>query len=122
MVFSVPQANPCVAILMGAALEHAGLPPADPFQPGSLFSLGKPGLLDDLFKAAGFRDIATTKLPAIATHFRRRRRRGDSGIRITRFTVTRGTEVGEEIMLRVVTFGAKLLAVAILVGSFVAGS
>ena len=48
MVFSVPQANPCVAILMGAALEHAGLPPADPFQPGSLFSLGKPGLLDDL--------------------------------------------------------------------------
>jgi SAM-dependent methyltransferase len=64
MVFSVPQANPCVAILMGAALEHAGLPPADPFQPGSLFSLGKPGLLDDLFKAAGFRDIATTKLPA----------------------------------------------------------
>jgi len=64
MVFSVPQANPCVAILMGAALEHAGLPPADPFQPGSLFSLGKPGLLDELFRAAGFRDIATTKLQA----------------------------------------------------------
>ena len=64
VVFSVPQANPCVAILMSTALEHAGLPPRDPFQPGSLFSLGKPGVLDDLFRQAGFRDIATTKLQA----------------------------------------------------------
>lgn len=64
MVFSVPQANPCVATLIATALEHAGLPPRDPFQPGSLFSLGKPGLLDELFRAAGFGDVATTKLQA----------------------------------------------------------
>jgi SAM-dependent methyltransferase len=64
MVFSVPPANPCVAILMATALEHAGLPPRDPFQPGSLFSLGKPGAIDELFKAAGFADVATTKVQA----------------------------------------------------------
>jgi SAM-dependent methyltransferase len=64
MVFSVPQANPCVATLLATALEHAGLPPRDPFQPGSLFSLGKPGVLDELFRAAGFGDVATTKLQA----------------------------------------------------------
>jgi SAM-dependent methyltransferase len=64
MVFSTPQANPCVRILMSTAFEHAGLPPRDPFQPGGLLSLGKPGLIDELFKAAGFRDVATTKMPA----------------------------------------------------------
>lgn len=64
MVFSVPQANPCIAILIATALEHAGLPPRDPFQPGMLFSLGKPGVLDELFRAAGFHEVATTKLQA----------------------------------------------------------
>jgi SAM-dependent methyltransferase len=64
MVFSAPQANPCVAIVMATALEHAGIGPRDPFQPGSLFSLGKPGTLDGLFREAGFRDVATTKLQA----------------------------------------------------------
>lgn len=64
MVFSVPQANPCVTELIGIALEHAGLPPRDPFQPGSLFSLAKPGVLDELFRTAGFCDVATTKLQA----------------------------------------------------------
>ena len=64
MVFSTPDANPCVALLMATAHEYAGLPPRDPFQPGSLFSLGKPGAIDALFKSAGFRDVATTKLAA----------------------------------------------------------
>jgi ubiquinone/menaquinone biosynthesis C-methylase UbiE len=64
LVFSTPQANPCVAILMSVALKHAGLPPADPFRPGSLFSLGKPGLIDDLFRKAGFADVATTVISA----------------------------------------------------------
>jgi SAM-dependent methyltransferase len=64
MVFSRPEANPCVAILMSTALQHAGLPPRDPYQPGGLLSLGKPGLIDELFKAAGFRDVATTKVSA----------------------------------------------------------
>ena len=64
MVFSTPEANPCVAILMSTALQHAGHPPRDPYQPGGLLSLGKPGLIDELFKAAGFHDVATTKVQA----------------------------------------------------------
>lgn len=62
MVFSTPEANPCLAILMSTALQHAGLPPRDPFQPGGLFSLGKPGVLEELFRTAGFREVATTRM------------------------------------------------------------
>jgi SAM-dependent methyltransferase len=64
MVFGAPQANPCVTAVMSTALKHAGLLPSDPFQPGGLLSLGKPGLIDELFRQAGFRDIATTKVAA----------------------------------------------------------
>jgi hypothetical protein len=42
----------------------AGLGPPNPQQSGGLLSLGKPGLLDDLFAQAGFRDIETRKLSA----------------------------------------------------------
>jgi len=64
MVFSTPEANPCIRTLISTALEHAGVPPRDPYQPGGLMSLGKPGLIDELFTAAGFRDVATTKMEA----------------------------------------------------------
>jgi SAM-dependent methyltransferase len=64
MVFSAPDKNPCIAILVSTALKHAGLPPRDPFQPGGLLSLGKPGLIDDLFRKAGFSAVATTKVAA----------------------------------------------------------
>jgi ubiquinone/menaquinone biosynthesis C-methylase UbiE len=64
MVFSRPDRNPCLGILMSTALKHAGLPARDPFTPGGLLSLGKPGLTDELFRAAGFQDIATTALDA----------------------------------------------------------
>jgi ubiquinone/menaquinone biosynthesis C-methylase UbiE len=64
MVFSGPEKNPCVAILVSTALKHAGLPPRDPYQPGGLLSLGKPGLLDELFAKAGFSDVKTTKMAA----------------------------------------------------------
>ena len=64
LVFSEPQQNPCIGILMSTALEHAGLPPRDPFQPGSLLSLGKPGLLEALFREAGFTDVTTSRLDA----------------------------------------------------------
>ena len=64
MVFSTPDANPCVSILVGTALKHAGLPPRDPYQPGGLLSLGKPGLIDELFRQAGFTRVATTRLMA----------------------------------------------------------
>ncbi len=64
MVFSTPDANPCVSILVGTALKHAGLPPRDPYRPGGLLSLGKAGLIDDLFRQAGFIRVATTRVTA----------------------------------------------------------
>lgn len=64
MVFSAPDKNPCVAILMSTALKHAGLPPRDPYQPGGLLSLGKPGRVDELFRDAEFSRVATTKVAA----------------------------------------------------------
>lgn len=62
LVFGRPERNPCLRIVMQTACRHAGLPPRDPFQPGSLLSLGAPGRLDALFAQAGFRDVATTAL------------------------------------------------------------
>jgi hypothetical protein len=64
MVFSTPEKNPCVAILVSTALKHAGLAPRDSYQPGGLLSLGKPGLIDQLFRQAGFSSVATTKVMA----------------------------------------------------------
>jgi SAM-dependent methyltransferase len=65
VVFSGPEKNPCLKILMVTALRHAGLPPRDPFAPGSLFSLGRAGYIDTLFHQAGFRDVATTAMDAV---------------------------------------------------------
>jgi ubiquinone/menaquinone biosynthesis C-methylase UbiE len=65
LVFSEPQKNPCIGILVATAFKHAGLPPRDPYQPGSLLSLGKPGLINELFMKAGFTDVATTAVPAV---------------------------------------------------------
>jgi len=64
MVFAGPDQNPCLRILMMTALRHAGLPPRDPFAPGGLTSLGRPGALDDLFRNAGFAAVATTRMEA----------------------------------------------------------
>ncbi len=65
MVFSRPEKNPCVTILMATALKHAGLPALDPFRPGGLLSLGQPGRIDGLFRSAGFSDVATTAVDAV---------------------------------------------------------
>jgi len=64
MVFSRPERNPCIGILMSTALKHAGAAARDPFTPGGLLSLGKPGLIDELFRAAGFQNTATTAIDA----------------------------------------------------------
>ena len=64
MVFAAPERNPCITILMSTAMKHAGLPPRDPYQPGGLLSLGKPGLIDSLFTQAGLLDVATTSIDA----------------------------------------------------------
>jgi hypothetical protein len=49
---------------MSTALRHAGQPPRDPFLPGGLTSLGRPGHLHDLFTEAGFRAVTTTTMDA----------------------------------------------------------
>lgn len=64
LVFSGPQANPCVTILMRTACLHAGVTPGDPFAPGSLLSLGRPGLIASLLHEAGFVDIDVRPLAA----------------------------------------------------------
>ncbi|NDP64689.1 methyltransferase domain-containing protein [Polaromonas sp.] len=64
LVFSEPQRNPCIGILMTTACRHAGLAPRDPLTPGGLLSLGKPGLLQDYFSQAGFTDVATERMQA----------------------------------------------------------
>ena len=64
MVFAGPDQNPCLRILMMTAMRHAGLPPRDPFQPGGLVSLGRPGAIDALFQEAGFSAVATTRMDA----------------------------------------------------------
>lgn len=65
LVFSGSEKNPCVGILVSTALKYAGLPPRDPYQPGGLLSLGKPGLIDEFFRKAGFTEVSTKKLSAI---------------------------------------------------------
>jgi SAM-dependent methyltransferase len=62
MVFSKPRANPCIGILVSIATRHAGLPAGDPYRPGALLSLGKPGLIEALFGAAGFVDIEVRRM------------------------------------------------------------
>lgn len=64
MVFSSPATNPCIATLVSTALMHAGMPPRDPYRPGGLLSLGKPGLIDALFQNAGFSHVKTTTVSA----------------------------------------------------------
>ena len=64
LVFSEPQRNPCIGILMATALQHAGLAPREPFQPGSLLSLGKPGLIGEMFHQAGFAEVNVARIAA----------------------------------------------------------
>ena len=64
LVFSEPQRNPCLGILMATALRHAGLEPRDPSMPGGLLSLGRPGLLEGYFSQAGFSGVAAARISA----------------------------------------------------------
>ncbi|MGO4716631.1 hypothetical protein [Bradyrhizobium sp. 2TAF24] len=49
---------------MATAARHAGVPPRDPFAPGGLLCLGRPGHLDQMFKKAGFSDVSTFQIEA----------------------------------------------------------
>lgn len=63
-VFSTPDRNQWGAVPASIIRQHAQLPPAVPGQPGP-FSLGGPGLLDDIFIQAGFTNpqIRTVPVP-----------------------------------------------------------
>ena len=62
LVFAGPEHNPCIAMLGATALRHAGLAPASPFKPGTLMSLGQPGLMTELLASAGFTGIEVRRL------------------------------------------------------------
>jgi SAM-dependent methyltransferase len=70
LVFSEPAQNPCLTIALTTARKHAQLSmqsdmnTQQTFEPGTLMSLGKPGLLKDLLQAAGFVDIAVDHISA----------------------------------------------------------
>jgi ubiquinone/menaquinone biosynthesis C-methylase UbiE len=57
LVFAGPETNPCIALTMRTACRHAGVGPAAPDAPGSLLSLGRPGLLESLLHEAGFKGV-----------------------------------------------------------------
>ena len=64
LVFSQPARNPCLVIAMKTALTHASLPAQPPSKPGTLMSLGEPGLLERLLQDAGFVDIRVRPVSA----------------------------------------------------------
>ena len=71
VVFSQPNANPCLGIALRTALKHAdagqpdiGTITPNPYAPGTLMSLGKPGLMASLLSIAGFTDIEVSAVSA----------------------------------------------------------
>ena len=69
LVFGPPENNPCLTMTLTIARKHAGLTnaslaQASPFEPGTLMSLGRPGLLEDLLQTAGFVDVAVRTVSA----------------------------------------------------------
>ncbi len=80
LVFGSPQRNPCLTVTLATARQHAGrvnavLPGAThAFEPGTLMSLGQPGLFLELLQTAGFVDVAVSTVSApmhtlSATHY-----------------------------------------------------
>jgi ubiquinone/menaquinone biosynthesis C-methylase UbiE len=74
IVFSEPDRNPCITVLMDTARRHAGPAPLSSAPAGSLLSLGQPGLMARLLAEAGFVDIdvrpvaAPMHLPSRSTY------------------------------------------------------
>lgn len=64
LVFASAERNPCIGILGSVALAANAALVADPYRPGSLLSLGKPGAIDAAFAAAGFGQIKTIAIDA----------------------------------------------------------
>ena len=64
MVFSQAECNPCLVTMMKVALQHTGVRARPPAEPGTLMSLGEPGLLRRLLHDAGFVDIEVRPISA----------------------------------------------------------
>lgn len=63
IVYSTPEANPFFSIPVSIIRRRAKLAPPLPGQPGP-FSLGQPGVLEEAFRQAQFRDIQTRRIAA----------------------------------------------------------
>lgn len=63
IVYSTPDKNEFFSIPITIIRRRAELPPPLPGQPGP-FSLGAPGVLEEVFKTAGFRDVETRVVQA----------------------------------------------------------
>ena len=63
IVYSTPDKNAFFSTPVSIIRRRAQLPPPLPGQPGP-FSLGAPGVLEDAFRRAGFRDVESRTLPA----------------------------------------------------------
>lgn len=64
LVFSTAEKNPCLSITINTARKHARMARTLTIKPGTLLSLGEPGLIDRLLHAAGFMDINVQPLSA----------------------------------------------------------
>jgi SAM-dependent methyltransferase len=63
IVYSTPEHNKFFSIPVSVIRRRANLPPPFPGQPGP-FSLGRPGVLEEAFRKAGFHDISSQSVPA----------------------------------------------------------
>ena len=63
VVYTTPEHNRFFSIPVSIIRRRAQLPPPLPGQPGP-FSLGGPGILEDAFRRASFRDIETRVVPS----------------------------------------------------------
>jgi len=63
IVYGTPERNPFFSIPVSIIRQRANLPPPLPGQPGP-FSLGAPGVLEEAFRKAGFRDVRSTLIAA----------------------------------------------------------
>ncbi len=67
LVFAAPSLNPCLLAPMAIAQKYGGNPWAamgSPCEPGTLMSLGQPGLLESLLARAGFIDVDVRSVSA----------------------------------------------------------
>ncbi len=63
VIYSTPDRNGFFSIPVGIIRRRAELPPPAPGQPGP-FSLGSPGVAEQAFAAAGFRDVTVETVPS----------------------------------------------------------